>query len=443
MPNKYLTITLISLLSLFCYCEERFEYNTGAMVTFSCDTLKFDTVFTGEKSSIRFLKIFNNSGKNININTIHLENNDNQILLNINGLETTSAENIELRKGDSIFVFAQAELKNGTSDFELTNSLIVNTGGDNQRVIITAYGINVTKLNGSINEDTTLPPHTAYLSHNGITIEENAKLTIKEGVTIYFNKNCVISVAGALQINGTLENPVKFQGIRTEQEYSDIPAQWKGIEFQDQSQNSVINYATIKNAQTAIAATNNQKITIANCKIENAYYNGVFVENTNALIYNTLIHNCGNSCMSISGKGNYTILHCTLADYWNYNFRENATLSVKGNDQDFSALVVSSIIDGNHTNEIYINENNNIKLVNSLIKSNLEETEKFTSCKFNIDPEFNNLDSADFRLKATSPAVDMANFGFVMLYDYLETDYFGNLRTEDDNPDAGFAEYIK
>ena len=178
MPHKYSTILLITLLSIFCYCEERFEYNTGAMVSFSCDTLKFDTVFTGEKSSIRYLKIFNNSGKNININTIHLENNDNQIFLNINGLETTSAENIELRKGDSIFVFAQAQLKNGTSDYELTNSLIVNTGGENQRIIITAYGINVTKLDGTIKEDTTLPPHTAYLSHNGITIEENAKLTI-------------------------------------------------------------------------------------------------------------------------------------------------------------------------------------------------------------------------------------------------------------------------
>ena len=252
-----------------------------------------------------------------------------------------------------------------------------------------------------------------------------------------------MQVNGSLQIDGTLENPVKFQGIHTEKEYSEIPAQWKGIEFKEQSQNSVINYATIKNAQTAIAASNNQNITIANCKIENAYHNGVFIENTNTLIYNTLIHNCGKSCINVGGSGNYTILNCTLADYWSYNFRENATFTANGNNQDFSALVVNSIIDGNHNNEIDFNQNDNINFVNCLIKSNLEQNEKYTSCKFNLDPEFANLDSADFRLKATSPAVDMANFGFLMLYDYLETDYFGNLRTEDDNPDAGFAEFIK
>lgn len=443
MRNNYPQILIIVLLLAFCFCEEQFEYNSGASLTFSCDTLKFDTIFTGEKSSVHFIKIINNSGKNININTIHLENNDNQIHLNINGNETNIAENINLRKGDSIFVFAQAELKTVTENQNLTNSLIVNTGGVDQRIIITAYGINVSKLNGLISSDTILPPNTAYLSHNGISVVENAKLTIKEGVTIYFNNNCGIDIAGALQIDGTLENPVKLQGIRTEEIYSDVPAQWKGLSIKGNSENTLINYATIKNAQTAISVTNSQNLTISNCIIENIFYNGIAIENTNTLIYNTLIHNCGSSCLSISGSGNYKILNCTLADYWNINYRTKAVFNCDNIIQHINVLVANSIIDGNHNNEIDYNQNSNIIFDNCLIKSDLSNSEKFNTCILNIDPEFSNLQSSDFRLKQSSPAKDIANYGYIMLYDYLSTDYFGNLRTIDGKPDAGFAEYIK
>ena len=443
MRKNILKILATIIISTFCFCSEDFEYNTGAKLNFSSDTLKFDTVFTGEKSSIRYLKIFNNTDKNININTIHLENNDNQIHLNINGIETTSAENIELRKNDSIFVFAQAELKNQTENYSLTNSLIVNTGGENQRVIITAYAINVEKLDGTINSDTTLPENKSYISHSGVKVAKNAKLTIKEGVSIYFGKESGIEIEGALNIEGTIENPVKFQGIRSEKEYAEIPAQWRGINFKEESQTSVINCATIKNTQTAVSAFSNANITISNSKIENSFYHGLYLENTNSQIYNTLIHNCGYSCINISGTGNYQILHCTLADYWNYNFREKSAFDCKGSEQNFSTLVVNSIIYGNKTNETDFREKDNINIVNCLIKSDLTENEKFTNCKFNLDPEFANPDSANYKIKDSSPAVDMANYGMLMLDDFLETDYYGNQRTEDDGPDAGFAEYIK
>ena len=427
---------------MFCFCEENIEYNTGAKLDFSCDTLKFDTVFTGEKSSIHFLKIINNTGKNININSIHIENDDHQIKLNINGLQTNSAENIELLKGDSIFIFAQAELKNG-SNKSFINSIIVNTGADSQRVIITAYGINVTKLSGLISSDTILSPNTAYISHNGISVGENAKLIIKEGVAIYFNKNCGLEIAGSLQIDGTLKNPVKLQGIRTEQEYSNIPAQWKGITFNEGSNKSVINYATIKNTQTALSASHNQNLTISNCIIENNFYHGVFLENTNTLIYNTLIHNCGTSCISIEGEGNYNILNCTLADYWNLNYRSDAVFTCKNKIKNINVLVANSIIDGNHSNEIDFDNNNNITFYNCLIKSDLTNNDKIHSSKLNLDPKFTNLDSTNFKLMPSSPAVDIANYGYIMLYDYLAKDYYGNSRTNDENPDAGFAECIK
>lgn len=447
MRNNYSKILIIVLLLAFSFCEDQFEYNSGAMLEFSCDTLKFDTIFTDEKSSVHFLKILNKSGKNININTIQLENNDNQIQLNINGRQTNSAENIELLKGDSIFVFAQAKLKHQKENYLHTNAIIVNTGGENQRVIITAYGICITKLNGTIHSDTTLPAHTAYLSHQGITVAKDAKLTIKEGVTIYFNKNCGLDVHGILSIEGNAQNPVTLQGIRPEEEYKSVPAQWNGISIGESSEDVSIISATIKNAQNGIICQDRKTvgtITIGNSIIQNHLFAGVNIHNVNAFIYNTLINNCGNTCLSIGKNGNYNIMHCTIADYWNSGYRSSAALICKNNDPEssFNALIVNSIIWGNRKSEIeceYPDNESNIQILNSLIKNETTENQIFNSCKFNIDPQFVNIDADDYRIKTESPAKDLANIGYLMLYSELETDYFGNSRSENTTVDAGFA----
>ena len=456
--RKYLHFILIILLSTIYSCEEHFEYNTGAKLSFSCDTLKFDTVFTGQKSSIRFIKIFNHTGKNININSIRLENNDNQIFLNINGRETLSAENIELRKGDSIFVFVQTNLKTGKDNELHTNSLIVNTGGENQRVIITAFGLNIIKLNEIIASDTILASTLPYLAEKSITVEENCKLTIKEGVTIYFNKNCGMNILGSLKIQGSLQKPVVMQGIRTESEYKDVPGQWSGITFGEESQNNLLYYATIINAISGISCTENTvksgNITIACCKLENHSQFGINLFNTNALIYNTLIDNCGNSCLAIGGNGEYNIMHCTIANYWTYGYRNNAALlcdnlnpDLNGNKIDFKGFIANSIIYGNHYSELDcampVMGDGNIKFYNCLIKNNITESPIFNSCVFNLDPQFSETDSTAYCITQESPAKDMANSQLTNTYNYLATDYFGNNRNSDTNPDAGFAEFLE
>lgn len=451
MRKNYPKILLIILVSVLCCCEEKFEFNTGAMLHFSCDTLKFDTIFTGEKSSVHYLKILNKSGKNLNINTIQLENNDDQFQLNINGQQTNSANNIELRKGDSIFIFAQALLKNQAENCLRTNSILVNTGGENQRVIITAYGINVTKLNGTINSDTTLPAHTAYISDQGITVAKNAKLTIEEGVAIYFNKNCGLNVLGSLSIEGELQNPVSLQGIRPEEEYKSVAGQWSGISIGESSTDIAINYATIKNAQNGIACQERKNyegnIRIGNSKIQNHLFTGVKIANMDAFVYNTLISNCGNACIDIDKSGNHTIMHCTLANYWSSGYRSTPAFVChdKNSNTEFNALVINSIIYGDHQSEIECDfpdkDNSSLIFQNCLIKNNITEHQIFSDCKFNLDPMFQDIPNSDYRIQAESPAKDMGNFGLLMLYSELETDISGNSRTEDGNPDAGFAEY--
>ena len=105
-------------------------------------------------------------------------------------------------------------------------------------------------------------------------------------------------------------------------------------------------------------------------------------------------------------------------------------------------MIVNSIIWGNRKSEIeceYPDNEANIQILNSLIKNETTEHQIFNSCKFNIDPQFVNIDADDYRIKTESPAKDLANIGYLMLYSELETDYFGNSRSENTTVDAGFA----
>ncbi|MCQ2975419.1 MAG: right-handed parallel beta-helix repeat-containing protein [Bacteroidales bacterium] len=454
--KKIKLISIITiLLSIIYSCEEKFELNTCEKLVFSCDTIKFDTLFTGIKSSLRFIKVYNNTNKNININRISLENDDKQFKLNINGLETNNAENINLMKKDSLFIFIQAELINKQENKLENNAIIFNTGGEDQKVIITAYGLNVKELDNKIDKNTILEKETNYFAKTDIIIKENVKLNIQEGTTIYFEKGKGIINYGTLIINGTKEKPVIFTGKRTENDYLNIPGQWVGITIKQTSKNNSINYANIKNAQIGIQYTenqdNNNQITISNSKIENHTHTGIYLENINTLIYNTLIANCGYSCIYIAGNSKYEIYHCTLADYWNMSYRNNSTLKCnnlnpneKGEIINFDATIANSIIYGNHASEIDctlpLNGEGNIKFINCLIKNKTTKNQVFESCIFNQDPEFENIDSCNYSIKENSPALNIGNKDIIENKEYLLKDYYETSRLDNNIPDAGFIE---
>ena len=94
--------------TLSCRKDQTFITSAGAKVSFSTDTLKFDTVFTQIGSATRFFKIFNPYSQSISINKIYLENNTNAVYrLNVDGVPGTSFTNVQILPNDSLYVFAE------------------------------------------------------------------------------------------------------------------------------------------------------------------------------------------------------------------------------------------------------------------------------------------------------------------------------------------------
>ncbi|MFN6038712.1 MAG: hypothetical protein ACK452_09620, partial [Bacteroidota bacterium] len=68
-------------------------------------------------------------------------------------------------------------------------------------------------------------PHVVYGYR---VVDSTCILNIDAGCKIYFHNNAGIWVYryGTLKVNGTIAQPVIFQGDRLEPEYADVPGQW-------------------------------------------------------------------------------------------------------------------------------------------------------------------------------------------------------------------------
>ena len=101
----------------FSSCEdESFTSNPSAKVSFSADTVSFDTVFTALSSSTKRLMVYNKTGDNIRINKVELHSSTNCFHVNLNGRSGDSFSDVEIMSGDSLHIFINVNVSELNSD---------------------------------------------------------------------------------------------------------------------------------------------------------------------------------------------------------------------------------------------------------------------------------------------------------------------------------------
>ena len=149
---KYVKFSILIILALItiltaCRKEDNFITDSSAKLSFSTDTLRFDTVFTQVGSATRYLKIFNKNNQPIKISKITLNNQSGVTFnLNIDGLSAKSFTNVEIPANDSIYVFAEVTINPNAplsiSPFVIDQELVFETNGNSQKIILEAWGQN-------------------------------------------------------------------------------------------------------------------------------------------------------------------------------------------------------------------------------------------------------------------------------------------------------------
>lgn len=461
-----LIILFASLLFIYSCEEEEFITGSSAKLSFSTDTVTFDTVFSTIGSTTKRFTVKNPHDKWIKISSIELAGRESSdYRLNINGVQTNEMRNIELRPDDSLYIFVEVTIDPNDANNPLVNkdSVVFTTSNNIQDVKLISWGQDVHLIDGELLQSRTWSADKPYLIYNSALLDTGQTLEIQPGANIHFHKNSGLYIAGTIIAEGSAEEPIIFQGDRLEDDYEHIPGQWNGIRLLPGSKENRFNYTEIKNGIFGIwvdtlASTTTPTLTISNTKIQHMTSIGLWARGSTVEASNCLITDCGDYAVALTLGGEYEFYHTTIGNYWSSSTRTTPSLLLNnyyidenGNTQQRpleKALFVNSIIYGNQTSEIGFDFESvasfNYTFDHCLIKIDPEtETnpDHYKSIIKNKNPKFVNpyRPGFNYQLDTLSPAIGAAKQQAAEMYPF---DLLNKSRIADEAPDLGAYERI-
>ncbi len=464
--NQIWIVPVIVILLFSCEKERFFTGDSGSLA-FSCDTVMFDTVFTTIGSTTKHFQVKNPYNKVLMISEIYLAGRENSnFRLNIDGVKALQLENVELPAGDSIYIFVEVTVdpQNQNSPLVVKDSVVFITNGNFQDIDLVAWGQDVHLINGEITQTQTWINDKPYLVYNSMLIDSMQKLTLNPGVRVHFHRNSTMYIMGTLEIHGTIDEPVIFQGDRLESEYSEIPGQWGGLYFLNGSVGNIIEYLEIRNGTTGLHLGNlySEKeppdLTISNSIITQMNFAGISAINAKIDAYNCVIADCGFYGIALTTGGEYEFNHCTVSNNWRYFNRVTPTVLITNyyylNDtaELFTGELVKAtfgncIIYGDLETEIgfdMIEDAGSFQYYfdHCLIKVDDSETDVSDSMRYNNifinnAPGFIAADSMNFQLDSCAFVLDKGSQEIGIRF---PNDILGFSRTNDAGPDIGAYE---
>ncbi len=470
---------LVSGMFFLTACKkEILNTSPDVKLAFSNDSIIFDTVFTSLGSATHRLMVYNRSKSKINISDIRLEKGAaSDFRINVDGQATFDKHNIEIRGGDSIFIFARVTIdpNNAANPFVVEDKLLFSTNGNSQSIKLVAWGKNAHyiladhhspgfpsyKIVADSLENVTWTDKKPIVVYGYAVINSYGSLTIDAGTKIYFHKNSGLWVYanGKLTVSGTREHPVVFQGDRLEPYYAELPGQWDRIWIMEgpDGRDNTINNAIIKNGFIGIQAEsffkkNQNKLLLKNVIIENMNGAGILSKTYTIDGQNLVVANCGGYCLALTGGGNYNFIQSTFADYWPYSIRNNPAVLLTNFLKDTNNQPVpspmhfslgNSIIYGYNENEfgtgMVSGADSSYYLNYCLIKSNLkmDNPAYFNHILKNKDPKFLDIEKQDYRIDSLSPAIGRGNPAISAAAPF---DILGNPRGQ--APDLGAYQFV-
>lgn len=347
--------------------KDKIISDSSAKLSFSADSVLFDTVFTTVGSTVRAFLVRNTHSQPIVISSIKLAGNfTSPFRINVDGVPGTSFSNIKIPAKDSIFVFVTCTLDPNSQNnpIVIEDSLIFSTNGNIQNVYLEAWGQdayyfkpNVFPAYGPaysvIPCSSTWTPAKPYVIYGYAIVDSGCTLTIQPGTKVYFHNNGVLWVYkdGTLIVGqgGSATNQVIFQGDRLEPEYQTVPGQWGEIWLSPQSKDNVISWATIKNGTIGIEADTvgdaNPTLKIDHTIIKSMSEYGLLAQDARITGDDILIEDCQYYCAALSIGGGYRFNQCTFANYWTYSQRQTPLLLLNNHYTDVNNNVQSRNLD--------------------------------------------------------------------------------------------------
>lgn len=441
--------TILAIIVTLCTTSCRKQQHvltTGGVLTFSDDTLKFDTVFTAAGSYTTGLLIYNTQNEAINLSSVRLKNGSSSYFhINVDGFKGNAVSNIRIAAHDSVYVFATVNINptDTNTPFIVTDELISTLNGKDYVVPFTAYGQNAHYIVGdSLSGTTTWLTDKPYVVLHSCVVGPNATLNIPAHCQVYMHQDARFFVFGTMNVNPSpldAGDSVVFQGDRLDRDYfgrKGYPGEWGGFYFVSGSMGN-FKQAVIKNCgggsfyrnfyaqPAAMQVDSGARVTISNTIIKNSIGYGVLNFQGNVTATNSFLGTTGAEALVSLQGGHDSMTNCTFANYGdggvNLEHRTNHTVvllnyfQVSNTEIYYGALdavLRNCIVYGSLDSEIICDQVSgtpaSVRLDHCLLKIGDVIDVSFihiTASILNQDPLFKKIEDNDFHLKASSPAI--------------------------------------
>jgi hypothetical protein len=349
MPKHiFYLLSAFALLFFLSDCQkEVFTTDPSIKLSFSTDTLRFDTVFTELGSATRILKIYNTSNKSLRVQSIYLENgDDSRFNINVDGLPGKAHADVEIAPNDSLYIFAEVTVNPdaplSSSPFVIDENLVFETNGNVQKVVLEAWGQNAVYLPsrfgaggvvafGCDNGEWVWDDPRPYVIY-GILVIDECTVRIPAGKQVYihgglgrevtdtsttiYNDGFLAFVGnGRLIVEGTVDEPVIFQSDRLEPEFDEVPGQWTGIWFQSGTSGHQIENCIVRNSIIGMRVDSAVDLSLKNTQIYNTGGSGLIGIHATITAENCLFYGNTGYGIQLEYGGDYTFNYCTVASY--------------------------------------------------------------------------------------------------------------------------------
>ena len=448
---KYLPfiICIIILGISLSSCRKELLYKGNEKIlSFSSDTLQFDTVFTQIGTVTRFFKIENPSQNAILLKKIELMNLNglNTFRINVDGVSGTKFENITIPPKDFIYVFAEATIDpmNLTNPFVILDEIRYSFNDVIQSSYLEAWGRDAYFHRGEVYIGKNITwladkPHVILRDDTfpGVGVDSSSVLNIEPGCEIYSAQGTGIFVDGELHV-GALGNQdsvvfrsARIETLQNEINFEENPGLWQGITLFSGSKatfyNVCINQAIwglqirrfSEDINDMLVDAARPEVILDKVQIKNSALNALIALNADLTVTNSIFYYSGANTVAIALGGKAKFDNCTI-----YNN------GVAGSD-DSEGLILSNfvqtsqgtgvhplesadftnvLIHGNASEQLIFSEDDlvdfNYNFTNCLLKTELESQGGFTNCLFNQDPLFEDANDANFNLRDNSPCIN-------------------------------------
>ena len=332
---RFRLLIILSVLLTFVACkEDQVSDDPTLRLSFSTDTVAFDTVFTTMGSVTKQFIVYNRNTNAVVISRIW-QDAANEFKVNVDGESDLSRTSDWMLRGhDSLIVFVKVYIDptKQNSPVLVEDNLHFAVNGKEQAVHFEAYGqdVHLIKSKGrlTVRDDYTFEADKPYLIYDTVAVRK--QMTFKPGARLYFHNNALLLAYGNVDARGTIDEPIILRGDRIDMLYDSVPyafvsGMWSGVYLMDEksapAKTYTFDYVEILSANVGLycfseKSENLPQLRLTNSRIHNHAVYGLVVQRMDATVVNSEISNASAFCTYLSG-GRHTFIHSTIAAYFN------------------------------------------------------------------------------------------------------------------------------